>query len=303
MTVRRKAAQELKSLPIQEVVLYYQRMFPWLRKHRELVNQAVLFGQTCEPAVDHYYWNHLPRLVHTVALFKQQVPRLRGTQPLCVLDAGSFPALAGYFRLMTADIADGLEWVHTMLTPSSVAIRSALGDVSIECVGQNLHDNDLPYPDATFDAVILAEVIEHLSIHPQMVFKQMRRVLKSGGVLLVTTPNVTSWKKIRSAIDGSWSYDSPTYSGEWGHRYEFSCYQVRHSLMNAGFYLVHEETRDVNPDDPRGFRSALEFAGLVLLRLLVGQWRSAAKLVLRRGSGMFMVAEKSGQLSDETVVI
>jgi hypothetical protein len=42
---------------------------------------------------------------------------------------------------------------------------------------------------------------------------------------------------------------------------------------------------------------------LVLLRLLVGQWRSAAKLVLRRGSGMFMVAEKSGQLSDETVVI
>jgi ubiquinone/menaquinone biosynthesis C-methylase UbiE len=47
----------------------------------------------------------------------------------------------------------------------------------------------LPFPDATFDVVTSYQFIEH--IHPRKEFlKECLRVLKPGGTLLVTTPNI-----------------------------------------------------------------------------------------------------------------
>ena len=45
----------------------------------------------------------------------------------------------------------------------------------------------LPFQDAAFDGVILTEVLEHC-IDPQGAINQVRRVLKPGGLLLVTSP-------------------------------------------------------------------------------------------------------------------
>jgi ubiquinone/menaquinone biosynthesis C-methylase UbiE len=45
----------------------------------------------------------------------------------------------------------------------------------------------LPFPDETFDCVVLADVIEHID-GPEVVMEEARRVLRSGGQILVTTP-------------------------------------------------------------------------------------------------------------------
>jgi ubiquinone/menaquinone biosynthesis C-methylase UbiE len=45
----------------------------------------------------------------------------------------------------------------------------------------------LPFPDSTFDATIATAIIEHLP-HPDRFVDEMRRVLKPGGVCIVTTP-------------------------------------------------------------------------------------------------------------------
>ncbi len=47
----------------------------------------------------------------------------------------------------------------------------------------------LPYDDASFDVVLLIEVIEHLSDH-QTTLGELARILKPGGSLILTTPNV-----------------------------------------------------------------------------------------------------------------
>jgi SAM-dependent methyltransferase len=47
----------------------------------------------------------------------------------------------------------------------------------------------LPYADASFDVITLIEVIEHLENH-RIALCELARILKPGGVLILTTPNI-----------------------------------------------------------------------------------------------------------------
>jgi ubiquinone/menaquinone biosynthesis C-methylase UbiE len=46
----------------------------------------------------------------------------------------------------------------------------------------------LPYPDHSFDAIVMREVIEHIK-KPEKAVKEVRRVLKPNGLYILTTPN------------------------------------------------------------------------------------------------------------------
>ncbi len=56
----------------------------------------------------------------------------------------------------------------------------------------DLNTDEVPFDDDYFDLIILSEVIEHL-LNPDNALKEAYRVLKSGGVFIVTTPNLSSW--------------------------------------------------------------------------------------------------------------
>lgn len=48
----------------------------------------------------------------------------------------------------------------------------------------------LPYPSEFFDVVVISEVLEHVPLQTeQKVLKEIRRVLKKGGILILSTPN------------------------------------------------------------------------------------------------------------------
>ncbi|KKO20381.1 MAG: two-component response regulator [Candidatus Brocadia fulgida] len=70
----------------------------------------------------------------------------------------------------------------------------------------------LPYPDNSFDCITLIAVIEHL-IDPYHSLKEITRVLKTGGTLIIGTPNVASFsnriklllgKRPRTSFDAGW---------------------------------------------------------------------------------------------------
>jgi SAM-dependent methyltransferase len=64
----------------------------------------------------------------------------------------------------------------------------------------------LPFEDGSFDHILLAEVIEHLR-NPYDVMKELSRVLKKGGKLIVSTPNILNLKsRVRFLIEGCWEF-------------------------------------------------------------------------------------------------
>lgn len=54
----------------------------------------------------------------------------------------------------------------------------------------------LPYKSESFDAVVCSEVLEHV-YEPENVVKEMTRVCKKAGSLIITIPNETNWEIAR----------------------------------------------------------------------------------------------------------
>jgi SAM-dependent methyltransferase len=71
----------------------------------------------------------------------------------------------------------------------------------IECKLADL-SKSLPYPDNSFDVVFSVEVMEHIHDHESF-FRESLRILKPGGMLLVSTPNILSFKsRLRFLLSG-----------------------------------------------------------------------------------------------------
>ena len=64
----------------------------------------------------------------------------------------------------------------------------------------------LPFDNDFFDYVVLAEVIEHLR-NPYQVMQELSRVLRPGGKIVLSTPNILNLKsRIRFLVEGCWEF-------------------------------------------------------------------------------------------------
>ncbi len=82
----------------------------------------------------------------------------------------------------------------------------------------------LPFRSKSFDALFAGEILEHLP-HPEQAVAEWNRVLKKGGVLVVTTPN--KGRRINRINRESWPF-SPD------HLREFSFRELNRDLLPAG---------------------------------------------------------------------
>lgn len=89
---------------------------------------------------------------------------------------------------------------------------------------------DLTLPTAAYDVVALFDVIEHLS-DPYTTLKQILQLLRPGGWLMISTPNINSLS--RRALGASWAVINP---GE--HLYYFSQDSLGQMLRRSGYGVV-----------------------------------------------------------------
>ena len=87
-------------------------------------------------------------------------------------------------KLVSATEAYGIDINQTYLKEAE--------KTGINGIRADLNTDKLPFDDDYFDLIILSEVIEHL-LNPDNALKEAYRVLKSGGIFIITTPNLSSW--------------------------------------------------------------------------------------------------------------
>ena len=59
-----------------------------------------------------------------------------------------------------------------------------------------------PYPDEHFSTVLCGELIEHLFEDPMHLMSEVNRILKPGGHLVLTTPNIAALRGISAILQG-----------------------------------------------------------------------------------------------------
>jgi SAM-dependent methyltransferase len=62
---------------------------------------------------------------------------------------------------------------------------------NVDIINHNLETVPYPFKENNFDCVICSEVLEHL-FYPEKVIQESYRVLKQGGILIITVPNYDS---------------------------------------------------------------------------------------------------------------
>jgi 2-polyprenyl-3-methyl-5-hydroxy-6-metoxy-1,4-benzoquinol methylase len=75
--------------------------------------------------------------------------------------------------------------------------REVLSDV----ITGNVETLNFDWQPATFDALIMSEVLEHL-IEPGDTLKKLSRFVRPGGLLLASSPNISHWRVIGELIMG-----------------------------------------------------------------------------------------------------
>jgi SAM-dependent methyltransferase len=94
-----------------------------------------------------------------------------------------------------------------------------------------------PVPLASFDALVLADVLEHL-IDPWRALREAVEVLTDEGVVVASIPNVQNIDVLRRLLRGRWDYRERGIL-DFGHLRFFTLHSIRSLFAQANLRIVH----------------------------------------------------------------
>ncbi|HUE23561.1 MAG TPA: methyltransferase domain-containing protein [Bryobacteraceae bacterium] len=113
----------------------------------------------------------------------------------------------------------------------------------------NAEKDPFPYADGHFSTVLCGELIEHLTEDPMHLMSEINRIVKPGGHLVLTTPNIGSLRGIAAILGGYHpgiftAYIRPRADGEVEarHNREYTPKEIERLLLNSGFTVTLLET-------------------------------------------------------------
>src|SRR5438105_5753379 len=153
---------------------------------------------------------------------------LKDLHPQKCLEVGCARGTVSHF-LRTA----GGSWTHADTDHSNVVSAMALlGDGVLQ-----IPPNVLPFADATFDTIVSLDYLEHVH-DDQAALRELQRVLKPGGTLLISTPTTGSkflLNKIKPHIGLTLD--------KYGHvREGYDVKDLESRLKGQGYEIIHSST-------------------------------------------------------------
>jgi len=115
----------------------------------------------------------------------------------------------------------------------------------------DLSEDKLPFLDGFFDLAISFEVIEHLT-NPDNMLEEVHRVLRKGGMFLISTPNLASWfnrlallfgfqpynVEVSTKIAAGVPYGEGVFEKPSGHIRAFTPKALKRLLEHHGFQTI-----------------------------------------------------------------
>jgi SAM-dependent methyltransferase len=196
--------------------------------------EAALRGVTMPDENSYRYLEkHIPRLARTLALVPP--PGQTGL----VLELGCYMQITP----LLASLCGYREVRGAYFGQAGRIDRKTVGEFSCEIDHFDAERDPFPYPDGHFDLVVAGEIIEHMIYDPMHLLLESRRVLREGGALLVSTPNVGSVTSLAKTLSGRdnpqifflYKRPNPHQEPEIGHMREYTAHELGETVKAAGF--------------------------------------------------------------------
>ena len=205
---------------------------------------------------------------------------------LDTLEIGSNPYFTTVLLKQFRDVALTL----TNYTDGEVETRSeplAFRDLTgaqhaehVSYINVNVEEQRLPLADASFDLVLFCEVLEHMTNDPLAALTELSRVLRPGGHLILTTPNVARLENVARLAGGLNVYDPYSGYGPYGrHNREYTVDELSRLMTSLGFVAEEVFTADVHPRReleylPAGWSDGLDPGrSMALGQYIFSRWR------------------------------
>jgi len=204
------------------------------------------FFEACGGTDLKYLEHHFPRYVQTKKRFLVRWPRERGVR---ILDVGAHWL---HQALMYARDGFQVTALDMPITFEMENVRKLARTHEIELLA-NADLEHIPalasLADDTFDVVLFTEIIEHITFNPVAMWREIYRVMKPGGRIVVTTPNYyalrgRAWKLPRfvrgfgGGIDPLGILEKKTYTHHWK---EYSMRELIYyfCVLSPDFNCIH----------------------------------------------------------------
>lgn len=104
-------------------------------------------------------------------------------------------------------------------------------------VTADVERDGFPFPPSSFDALVFADVLEHL-IDPWRVLREAVAVLADNGVIVASIPNVQNLDVVSRLLRGRWDYRERGIL-DLGHLRFFTLSSIHALFAQAGLKVVH----------------------------------------------------------------
>jgi SAM-dependent methyltransferase len=185
-----------------------------------------------ELAVEYPFYDH--EFDHHKLLVDLGLKHLKGKSPATILDIGTGRGICPRFFARLGHHSISLDFPVTG-TNEALKFAAMAGVETHEC---DCSSERFPVSSGSVDCVYLVDVIEHFPHSPKFLMKEIRRVLRPGGVLIDSTFNAVRLTVRLKMLLGysNWprvgDYYDVAFHG--GHHHEYTASELRYVHERAG---------------------------------------------------------------------